>query len=575
MEAVAWLKRQKHLTDPWLRRTIGLGWLSGILLAVQAWLLADTINAVSFHHQTLASQWPRLSALLVLFLLRALLGWASEYSATHAAVKLKHQLRGELFDKLRLLGPAWISNHSGGELTTSLSDGIEALGGYYSRYLPATIFMAAIPFSLLVFIAPRDWGSALILLVTAPLIPLFMILIGQGAEKRNQRQWRQLTRMNAYFLDVIQGLGTLKLFNASRREAKVIGRISDEYRSRTLSVLRIAFLSSFTLEFFATVSIAVVAVIIGFRLYWGQMDFTQGFFVLLLAPEYYLPLRNLGSTYHDRMEAIGAAERLINIFEAPTHPPGTRIFLPQQSSGISFSLDSVGFIYAGNRTGLENLTLTIAAGRRVAVVGPSGSGKSTFFNLLLGFLLPTTGEIHADGQALCDLDLQSWRSQIAWVPQSPHLFHGSVLDNIRLGKTGASREAVEQAAASAHCLDFIQDLPQGFETGIGEGGRTLSGGQRQRIALARAFLRKAPLVLLDEPTANLDLHSEQLIQQAVDDLAQDATVITIAHRLHSVRQADTILVFQEGRLIEQGNHQTLQTSGGLYSQLLGAYGESR
>ena len=575
MEAVAWLKRQKHLADPWLRRTIGLGWLSGILLAVQAWLLADTINAVSFHHQSLESQWPTLSALLALFLLRAILGWASEYSATHAAVKLKHQLRTELFDKLRLLGPAWISNHSGGELSTSLGDGIEALGGYYSRYLPATIFMAAIPFSLLIFIAPRDWISALILLLTAPLIPLFMILIGKGAEKRNQRQWRQLARMNAYFLDVIQGLGTLKLFNASRREAQVVGRISEEYRSRTLSVLRIAFLSSFTLEFFATVSIAVVAVIIGFRLYWGQMDFVQGFFVLLLAPEFYLPLRNLGSTYHDRMEAIGAAEQLMDIFEAPTHPPGSRIFSPRQSDGISLSLDSVGLTYAGNRTGLENLTLTVAAGQRVALVGPSGAGKSTFFNLLMGFLQPTHGAILADGQNLQALSMESWRSQIAWVPQSPHLFYGSVLDNIRLGKANASLTEVQQAAASAHCLDFIQDLPQGFKTTIGEGGRKLSGGQRQRIALARAFLRKAPLVLLDEPTANLDLHSEQVIQQAVDELAQDATVITIAHRLHSVRQADSILVFREGRLIEQGDHEALRASGGLYSQLLGAYGNNR
>lgn len=575
MEAVAWLKRHKPLAEPWLRSTIGLGWLSGILLALQAWLLADTVNAVSFHHQPLESQWPRLSALLLLFFLRALLGWASEYSATHAAIKLKQQLREELFDKLRLLGPAWISNHSGGGLTTSLGDGIEALGGYYSRYLPATIFMAAIPFSLLVFIAPRDWGSALILLVTAPLIPLFMILIGKGAEKRNQRQWRQLTRMNAYFLDVIQGLGTLKLFGASRREAKIIRRISDEYRSRTLSVLRIAFLSSFTLEFFATVSIAVVAVIIGFRLYWGQMDFVQGFFVLLLAPEFYLPLRNLGSTYHDRMEAIGAAEQLISIFEAPTHLAGSRVFLPQQRTGISLELNNIGFTYAEDRIGLENLTLSIAAGQRVAVVGPSGSGKSTFFNLLMGFQLPTNGEILADGQNLQELSMESWRSQIAWVPQSPHLFHASVRDNIRLGKANASLAEVKQAATSAHCLDFIQNLPQGFETTIGEGGRKLSGGQRQRIALARAFLRKAPLVLLDEPTANLDLHSEQVIQQAVDELAQNATVITIAHRLHSIRQADSILVFQEGRLIEQGDHEALRASGGLYSQLLDAYGSSR
>lgn len=577
MEAASWLKQQKAAAEPWLRRAIGLGWLNGLVLAIQAWLLADIIDAVSFQGQDLESRQVQLIGLLSLFPLRALLGWGSEHCSAHAAVKLKHRLRSELFDHLRALGPAGTANHPSGGLATSLSDGIEALGGYYSRYLPAAIFMTVIPFTLLIFIAPRDWIAALILVITAPLVPLFMILIGKGAEKRNQRQWRQLTRMNAHFLDVIQGLTTLKLFNASRREAEVVRQMSDSYRRHTLSVLRLAFLSSFTLEFFATVSIAVVAVIIGFRLYWGQMEFIHGFYVLLLAPEFYLPLRNMGSTYHDRMEAIGAAEQLIQILDTP--PPwrqtGTRPFQPRQRSGVSLRLDNVGFAYAENSEALHDLDLDIGTGERLAIVGPSGAGKSTLFNLLMGFLEPTKGKIMADGQPLQQMDMKSWRHEIAWVPQSPHLFYGSVLDNIRLGRPEATLDEAKTAADSARCLDFILALPAQFDTVVGEGGRKLSGGQVQRIALARAFLRQARLILLDEPTANLDLESERQIQQAVDRLSEQATLITIAHRLHSVYQADRILVLQQGRIVEQGNHRSLLEGGGLYADMLGAYGEGR
>jgi len=276
-----WLRQQKHRGRPWLTLSILAGWAGVVVLAFQAWLLADIVTAIAFDGQDLASQRTPLLTLLALLPLRALLAWSSEHLATRGAVALKQQLR--------------------------------RLGGYFSRYLPAMAQMAAVPLTLLLFITPRDWLSALILLTTAPLIPFFMILIGKGAERRNQRQWRQLARMSAHFLDMIRGLPTLKLFNASRREAGVVARIADKYRRRTLSVLRIAFLSSFTLEFFATVSIAVVAVVIGFRLYWGEMSFLHGFFVLLLAPEFYLPLRNLGGAYHDRMEAIGAAGQLLEM----------------------------------------------------------------------------------------------------------------------------------------------------------------------------------------------------------------------------------------------------------------------
>ena len=566
-----WLRQQKPRGRPWLGLSILAGWAAVVVLALQAWLLAGIVTAVSFDGRDLASQRVALFTLLALLPLRALLSWGSAHLATRAAVILRQELRREFFDQLRKLGPAWLASRHGGSLTTALGDGIEALGGYYSRYLPATAQVAAVPFTLLLFIAPSDWLSALILLATAPLIPFFMILIGKGAERRNQRQWRQLARMSAHLLDLVRGLPTLKLFNASRREAGVVAHISEEYRRRTLSVLRVAFLSSFTLEFFATVSIAVVAVVIGFRLFWGEMEFLHGFFVLLLAPEFYLPLRTLGSAYHDRMEAIGAAEQLLEVFRAEPRQAAsaTRPFEPAHDKGVGIELKKVGFRWGDGRPGIEALELAITAGERIAIVGPSGAGKSTLMNLLLGFLQPDTGEILADGQSLAQLDPASWRRQLAWVPQSPHLFHGSVRHNIALGMPEASAEAIEEAARQAHCLEFIGRMPRGFDTLVGEGGQALSGGQRQRLALARAFLRRARLVLLDEPTANLDLASERLIQQAVERLAEQATLVTIAHRLHTVRSADRILVLEQGRLVQQGDHHRLAGEPGPYARLLG------
>lgn len=570
-----WLRQQKGQTRPWLSLSILLNWSGVLILAWQAWLLAGVVNAIVFEHQSLDDQWPALFLLLGLLPVRALLGWGSTQAALHGAVQLRQQLRTRLFRHFRELGPARLANHASGSLATLLTDGIEALGGYYAHYLPAAAQVVAVPLTLLLFITPRDWLSALILLVTAPLIPLFMILIGKGAERRNQRQWRQLTRLGAHFLDRIRGLPTLKLFNASRREAEVVARMAESYRHRTLSVLRLAFLSSFTLEFFATVAIALVAVVIGFRLYWGEMSFLDGFFVLLLAPEFYLPLRTLGSAYHDRMEALGAAEQLVELYRIPAERLGERPFRPGHRGGVVLQLSDVHFRWPDGRPGLESLDLTIQAGERLAVVGPSGAGKSTLFHLLLGFLIPTQGRILADGQPLETLDAESWRRQLAWVPQSPRLFPGTVAQNIALGAPDLSREAVIAAAEQAHCMEFIHSLPQGLDTPVGEGERGLSGGQIQRIALARAFARTARLVLLDEPTSHLDLASERLIQEAVKRLAQGTTLITIAHRLRTVRNADRILVLDRGRPAQLGTHEELLSQPGLYRALVNAEGKAR
>jgi len=568
-----WLRQHRKLARPWLGVSALLGWAATLVLALQAWLLATVITAVSFQHSSLSEQWRSLAVMLALLPLRALCAWSAEQAAHHGAIRVKTQLRDRLFVRLRDLGPTGLAQQKQGSLLALLSDGIEALGGYYAHYLPATMQLVATPVTLLLFITPQDWLSALILFATAPLVPFFMILIGKGAEQRNQHQWRQLTRMGAHFLDMIRGLSTLKLFNASQREAGSVARAADEYRRRTLSVLRIAFLSSFTLEFFATVSIAVVAVVIGFRLYWGEMAFMQGFFVLLLAPEFYLPLRNLGARYHDRMEALGAAEQLLPFFQQPTRQATSsdKAFQPQQSQGMRIEFRNLSFQWPGQASGIKDLNLVLEPGERIAIVGPSGAGKSTLMNLVLGFIEADQGELIADGQPLSRVAAASWRKHLAWVPQSPHLFHGSVTDNIALGATEASRQQILEAARTAHCLEFIEALPQGMDTLVGEGGQGLSGGQRQRIALARAFLRRARLVLLDEPSANLDLASERLIQQSVDELAHQCTLIVIAHRLHTIRSADRILVMDDGKIVQQGTHETLAQEPGPYARLLGAH----
>ena len=573
------LKQQRYLGARWLRLSVGLGLVNATLIIVQAWLLARVIDAVTFRHAALADVQQWLWPLLGLFLARALLAWGAEQSAFRAAATVKLTLRDRVYRRIQALGPAWLSGQRSGALAEDLIRGIEGLQDYYARYLPAMSLTALIPLAILLVVLPLDWLSGLVMLVTAPLIPLFMILIGQRVERVNQQQWRVLARMGAHFLDVIQGITTLKLFNASRREAEVIARVSEEYRQGTMAVLRVAFLSSAVLELFSTLGIAIVAVFIGFRLYHldlplppglglPEVSFASGFFVLLLAPEFYLPLRSMGTHYHARMEAVAAAERLVRILDAPLPPvPEAPLRLPADSP-LHVRFDDVRLSYGPKRPALDGLTLEVRPGERVALVGPSGAGKTTVANMLLGFVRPDAGRVTVDGTDLSALDPEDWRRRLAWLPQNPRLFQGTLLDNIRLGAPDAAMDAVRAAAHRAHAAEFIERLPLGYDTPVGERGAGLSGGQIQRVALTRAFLRDARLVILDEATANLDPASETLVQQAVDDLARDRGMLIIAHRLATVRNADRILVIDAGRIVEDGDHGTLIRRRGRYHDLV-------
>ncbi|MFZ1344002.1 thiol reductant ABC exporter subunit CydD [Thiothrix eikelboomii] len=558
----------------WPQLAIVTGVLAASLLIVQAWLLASSVQAVLFEQADLVDLMPWLAGLLLVFCLRAGFGWVSEQAAFQGALQVKLQIRQLLYNKLQSLGPAWLSEERSGAVTTLLSDGVEQLEAYYARYLPAMRLSVYVPLLILVIVLTQDWLSALVLFVTAPLIPLFMMLIGKGTEQRNQQQWQQLARMSAYFLDVIQGLSTLKLFNASRREAEAIAEVSEQYRQSTMSVLRVAFLSSFTLEFFTSVSIAVVAVLVGFRLFWGELEFFKGFFVLLLAPEFYLPLRNLGVQYHARMQALGVVGSMQEILQQVGQPSNQPLATWEGLNEQTIQLRDITFYYPDGRQALTDFNLTIPAKQTLALVGASGAGKSTVLQLLLGFIEPQVGDILVGSRPLNQIPRKEWHKQIAWLPQRAQLFAMSVEDNIRMGQS-ASWEAVKTAAQAAQAHEFIERLPQGYASLMGEAGLGLSGGQRQRIALARVFLKAAPLIILDEATAHLDQASETLIQETLAQLQGQHTIVLIAHHLQTIQNADCIAVLDQGRVLACGRHAELLKTCTAYQAMLAAYAEAQ
>ncbi|GAB4575228.1 MAG: thiol reductant ABC exporter subunit CydD [Anaerolineae bacterium] len=557
----------------WLGLAVGLGVLAGALLVWQARIMSTAIARVFLRGAGLPDVAPMLGMLVGIALARAGAVWLEQMAAQQLAGRIKRALRDRLARHLQALGPAYTGGERSGELANTLTQGIEELDAYFSQYLPQLYLSALVPLTFLLFVFRVEPLTGVVLLVTAPLIPFFMILIGRLAQYVTRQQWQVLSRMSAHFLDVLQGLTTLKIFGRSRRQLDMIAQISDRWRQTTLGVLRIAFLSALTLELLSTLSTAVVAVEIGVRLLYGLLTFEDALFVLVLAPEYYLPLRALGTRFHAGMSGVAAAGRIFAILEtAPAVPPAAETVRRPVPDRMHIVFDRVVYAYADReQAALNGVSFAIQPGEQVALVGPSGAGKSTIAALLLRFITPDSGAITVDGVPLTALDADAWRARLAWVPQRPYLFNASVLENIRLGRPEATPDEVIYAARQANAHDFITALPEGYETAVGERGARLSGGQAQRIALARAFLRDAPLLVLDEATANLDARSEELVNAAIQRLLAGRTALIIAHRLHTVTRADRVVVVAEGRVVESGPHAELLAAGGLYSQLFAAY----
>ncbi|WP_206811448.1 thiol reductant ABC exporter subunit CydD [Paradesulfitobacterium ferrireducens] len=567
----------------YLAWALGFGWLVSLGTVFQAKYLALAIDGVFLAGKDLAQLWPWLKLALLFMIVRALGQWLSSVWAVRAAVQVKDSLRSRLLGRLVSLGPLYVRGEKEGELLNLLTAGVDALEEYFARYLPQLALAAIVPLTLLLFIFPVDYVSGIIVLVTVPLIPLFMILIGKMADHKAKQQWQTLSRMSGHFLDVLKGLATLKLFGRSRDQSRVIARISDEFRVETLAVLRVAFLSALVLEFLATISTALVAVSLGLRLVENRLSFVDAFFLLQIIPEVYLPLRQLGSSFHTAMSGVNAAEKIFALLADGSVSPKLqadgkgREEPPFVLDSIEVEFRQVTFAYAGESSGsqggpgplaLDRVSFSLCSGQKTALVGPSGAGKSSVVNLLLKYAEPADGEILINGRPLAGLTRDEWYRHVAVVAQHPSLFSASVRANIALGDRASGEEEIRRAARLAGAEEFIARLPQGYETVVGEGGVRLSGGQAQRIALARAFLKNAPLLILDEPTAGLDVFAEEQIEEALAQLCRGRTVLVIAHRLSTVEGADRILVLDRGKIVEAGRHQELYARQALYYRLI-------
>ncbi|MCW7986145.1 ABC transporter [Streptomyces platensis subsp. clarensis] len=559
------LLRYAQATRGFLIAVVVLGLAGAGLVVGQAMLIAEVVVGAFQHDLAVSALTTPLMLLAAVSVGRGLISWLTELAAHRAGAAVKSELRMRLIERAARLGPGAVIGRTDaaaqvpdaygaeaagagaaagtlemrtGELTALATRGIDALDDYFARYLPQLGLAVVVPLAVLARIVTGDWISALTIVITLPLIPLFMILIGWATQSRMDRQWRLLARLSGHFLDVVEGLPTLKVFGRAKAQAASIRSITGEYRHATLRTLRIAFLSSFALELLATISVALVAVGIGMRLVHGELDLYTGLMVLVLAPEAYLPLRQVGAQYHAAAEGLSAAEEIFAVLETPLRTPGTA----PAPRGTALAVEELVVRHPGRSAdSLPATSFEVRPGETVALVGPSGAGKSTLLSVLLGFTEPSEGRVLVDGRDIASLSPESWRQRIAWVPQHPHLFAGTIAENVRLARPDADDAAVRTALGDAGALDFVDALPDGTATRLGESGAGLSAGQRQRLALARAFLADRPILLLDEPTANLDGATEEAVVAAVRRLAAGRTVLLVVHRPALLAVADRVV----------------------------------
>lgn len=574
-ELTRWLKQQSRLAQRWLRLSLLLGLVSGLLIIAQAWLLAALLQALIIDHTPREQLLAPFSLLAATFCLRAIMSWIRERVGFRCGEVIRRQIRSKVLDRLQQLGPAWIQGKPAGSWASLILEQVDDMQDYYARYLPQMYLAALMPLLILLFVFPINWAAGLILFLTAPLIPIFMAMVGMGAAEANRRNFLALERLSGHFLDRLRGLETLRLFFRGQAETDRIRQASEDFRRRTMEVLRMAFLSSSVLEFFASISIAIVAVYFGFS-YLGELNFGHygtgvtlfaGFLVLILAPEFFQPLRDLGMFYHAKAQAVGAAETLYTFLseEGESVGGGQADFDSVESLELVARdltiLTPTGSVLAGP------LSFTIAAGQRIALVGASGAGKTSLLNVLLGFL-PYRGSLTVNNVELNTIAPDAWRKQLSWVGQNPHLPEQTLRQNILLGHPEADEQTLQTAVENAYVHEFLPCLPQGLDTVLGDGAARLSVGQAQRVAVARALMRPSHLLLLDEPTASLDAHSEQRVMNALSAAAARQTTLLITHQLDEASRYDEVWVMAAGRLVQQGHFNALSTSPGPFAELM-------
>jgi thiol reductant ABC exporter CydD subunit len=535
------LLQYARATRPFLVALVVLGVITALLIIAEAWLLAYVIAAALDAGTGVAGLTLPLAVLMGVVLGRAVVAWGRELLAHRASARAKAQLRSALLEQLGGLGPKHLREQRAGELAVLATRGIDALDGYFSLYLPQLFLAVIVPAAVLVVVATQDWISALIIAGTLPLIPLFMALVGAATRDRMALQIRTLRQLSGHFLDVVSGLGTLKVFGRAKAQIQTIGEVTDRYRQATISTLRVTFMSSLILELVATLSVALVAVEIGLRLMGGHLGLRTALLVLVLAPEAYLPLRLLGANYHASAEGMSAARQVFDVLETPLPTRGHRAETPNPAL-TGLTVDDLRVQYPG-RAGpaIDRISLVLEPQEILAITGPSGCGKSTLLAVLLGFITPQGGSVRVGGCELADLDPDAWRQRVSWMPQRPHLFATSIADNIALGRPDATIAEVWEAVEAAGLRDVVAHQPHGLDTVLGDRGRGLSVGERQRVALARAFIRDAPLLLLDEPTANLDGATEHEVLIALRRLMHGRSVVLVAHRPALVELADRVI----------------------------------
>ncbi|QNK09804.1 cysteine/glutathione ABC transporter permease/ATP-binding protein CydD [Enterobacter sp. JUb54] len=574
-ELTRWLKNQSILSRRWLMISRALGVISGLLLVGQAWLLARILHRMIMENIPATALVLPFIVLALIFILRAWVVWFRERVGFMAGQHIRCEIRRQVLDRLQQAGPAWIQGKPAGSWATLILEQIDDMHDYYARYLPQMTLAACVPLLIVLTIFPINWAAALILLGTAPLIPLFMAMVGMGAADANRRNFLALARLSGHFLDRLRGMETLRLFHRGEAETDNIREASQDFRQRTMEVLRLAFLSSGVLEFFTSLSIALVAVYFGFS-YLGELNFghygvgvtlMSGFLTLILAPEFFQPLRDLGTFYHAKAQAIGAADSLKTFMETPLAQDKKGEKVLSDNELIRLEAHDLLIKSPEGKTLAGPINFTLPAGKRVVLVGQSGSGKSSLLNTLTGFL-PYEGSLLVNGIELRDLDASRWHRLLSWVGQNPQLPAATLRENVLLAWPEATDAQLQLALDKAWVSEFVSQLPQGIHTPVGDQAGRLSVGQAQRIAVARALLVPCRLLLLDEPAASLDAHSEQRVMQALFNASSQQTTLMVTHQLEGLADWDAIWVMRDGQIVEQGTYAQLAAAEGHFATLL-------